>query len=213
MSHLDSCRDVTSRFGVNIILSPVMTDGAVFSGKIVVKKLSNYKDADVFDYDPYWDDESDVGSPFAVDTSSLLDFHDGDDDDMRDDTNGNNDNVNPPINLSVPSSSKQIIETTMTWVDTFMSKMGICPFSTNALRAGLPVGNVHYALAYTSIAEEMYRDYWGEVVRLEGEGEDSIATTLLIAPNYEISNVEAFESFSNTLTNSLTVLKMEDVSN
>jgi len=59
--------------------------------------------------------------------------------------------------------------------------------------------------------EDLYARYWKEVVRVEQEPEKQLSTTLLIAPEFCIDNIELFESFSNTLTQPLTALGIEDL--
>lgn len=41
--------------------------------------------------------------------------------------------------------------------------MGVCPFSVDASRAGLPVGQVRYPVSREATAEAIYREYWREV--------------------------------------------------
>lgn len=41
--------------------------------------------------------------------------------------------------------------------------MGVCPFSVDASRAGLPVGQVRYPVTRETTAEGVYREYWHEV--------------------------------------------------
>ena len=75
--------------------------------------------------------------------------------------------------------------------------------------AGLPMGKVFYTVDRSSAIEEMYARYWKEVVRVEQSSESELSTTLLIAPEFLIDNVEMFENFSTTLTQPLEALKVE----
>ena len=47
------------------------------------------------------------------------------------------------------------------------------------------------------------------VVRVEQSSETELSTTLLIAPEFLIDNVEMFENFSSTLTQPLETLNVE----
>jgi hypothetical protein len=77
--------------------------------------------------------------------------------------------------------------------------------------AGLPMGPVYYAVERCTQVEDMYARYWKEVVRVEQNPEKEISTTLLIAPDFCLDNIELFENFSNTLTQPLTALGVEDL--
>jgi hypothetical protein len=57
----------------------------------------------------------------------------------------------------------------------------------------------------------MYAWYWKEVVRVEPIPEKELSTTLLIAPEFCLDNIELFENFVNTLTQPLTALGVEDL--
>jgi Protein of unknown function (DUF1415) len=57
----------------------------------------------------------------------------------------------------------------------------------------------------------MYTTFWKEVARLEFNDEKAVSTTLLIAPEFCLNNIELFDSFCNTLTQPLTALKIEDL--
>jgi len=61
----------------------------------------------------------------------------------------------------------------------------------------------HYLLS------QMYASYWHQVALLESAPPRSLSTTLLITPNFGLSNAEAFMAFSDTLTNPLESLQLE----
>lgn len=44
-----------------------------------------------------------------------------------------------------------------------ITDMGVCPFSVDASRAGLPIGQVRYPVTRETTAESIYREYWREV--------------------------------------------------
>ena len=92
-----------------------------------------------------------------------------------------------------------------------MSDMGICPFTNGPNQAGLPMGPVYYTIDRCTQMEDLYARYWKEVVRVESSPQEQLSTTLLIAPEFCIDNIELFESFSNTLTQPLTALNLEEL--
>uniref|UniRef100_A0A7S2UK38 Phosphagen kinase C-terminal domain-containing protein n=2 Tax=Attheya septentrionalis TaxID=420275 RepID=A0A7S2UK38_9STRA len=92
-----------------------------------------------------------------------------------------------------------------------MSDMGICPFTSGPDLAGLPMGQVFYTVDRSTKMEDMYARYWKEVVRVEQNNEKDLSTTLLVAPEFCLENVELFENFSTTLTQPLEALGVEDL--
>jgi hypothetical protein len=190
-AHLDSCKDVCDHFGITTTIVPHVEQGNV-KGFTVKSYRNPDKDPDnlEFDYDPFWDDGSDWS-------------HEG-----VDDVDLPEDNL-PEIVNKIPDDDEEIIETTKTWVSKMMSDMGLCPFTKGGEEAGLPIGPVYYAVDRTTSIEEMYARYWQEVVRVEDQPEKALSTTLLIAPEFCIDNVELFESFGGTLTQTLTALGVE----
>jgi hypothetical protein len=145
-------------------------------------------------FQPFWDDGDDIDG-----------LYDGvDDEDMPVDPY-------PAIVNRIPDDDELLVNITKRWVQGMMSDMGICPFSPSAERAGLPVGNVFYCVDRATSMEDMYARYWKEVVRIEQNPEKEISTTLLIAPEFCIDNVELFESFSNTLTQPLAALGVDEL--
>ena len=117
----------------------------------------------------------------------------------------------PEIVNKIPDDDEEITKLSKVWVDKFCSDMGICPFSHGPDLAGLPIGPVYYTVDRSSSMEDMYSRYWQEVVRVEQRDEKDLATTLLIAPEFCMENVEMFENFSTTLTQPLSVLGVEDL--
>jgi hypothetical protein len=118
----------------------------------------------------------------------------------------------PEIVNKVPSDDDVIISLTKNWVGKLMSDMGVCPFTASADQAGLPLGTVFYKVERCTSFEEMYAAYWKEVVRVEQSNERELSTTLLIAPELCLDQLELFESFTNTLTQPLTaLLGLEDL--
>ena len=209
LSHLDYCKDVCDHFGMTTSLVPYVEKSSKKVVGFTAKSFKNPTTINVdgsgdgsddgddefnFEYDPHWDD----GTDFEALYSGI------DDDDLPQDPY-------PEIVNKVPDDDEEIMDITKKWVQSIMSDMGICPFSTSAEQAGLPVGPVHYEVSRASTVEDMYVKYWEEVVRVEQQPEKDLSTTLLITPEFFMDNVELFETFCNTLTQPLTSLKVEDL--
>ena len=202
-AHLDACKDVCDHFGITTTLIPYKQKGRVVG--FTVQSFRNPKttlvpsegenESDIeFEYDPFWDD----GTDFAA-------LYDGiDDEDMVPDPY-------PAIENKIPDNDETIIDITKQWVSSVMSDMGVCPFTQGAEKAGLPLGDVYYAVDRSSGFEDMYERYWKEVTRIEQNPERDISTILLITPEFCMDNLELFESFTNTLTQPLTALGIEDL--
>lgn len=95
----------------------------------------------------------------------------------------------------------EILSTSKRWVDAIVSGAGVCPFSVNADKAGLPVGAVRYAVSRAADAEALYAAYWEEVEQIESKNH---ATTLLVLADQRWSyNLEEFETFGTTLAQAL----------
>lgn len=186
MAHLDQCRDVTDQFGINIVVSPNMVSNK-FDGSILVKKLSDWKPQEEFAYDPMWDDYVEPQSESESESEAP---------------------ASPPPPQALPDNS-EIEAISRDWVGTFMSKMGVCPFSVSASLAGLPVGPVRYEITHSATPESLYASYWGEVCKVEQSSESELSTTLLITPEFLPNDIENFEAFTTTLTSCLEALQIE----
>lgn len=226
INHLNTCKDVCYNFGINCQVLPLLvdidiSDDGTRSYKQVESNQENLGQANVrvvgftvksyaglyvdggadsadaagayeFGDDPFWTDDEEE---WEIDPALLED----DDDEFNDFVH------------TVPDNDEEIMDVTKVWVRKMMSDMGVCPFTSGADMAGLPMGKVFYTLDRTNLVESLYERYWNEVVRLEQSTERDLSTTLLICPNYSIQNIEMFENFSNTLTQPLEPLKLEDL--
>jgi hypothetical protein len=217
LGHLDVCKDVCDDFGVNTILSPY-TETIMGRTTVTGFTVKSYKDRSKlgtlvndgnfeFAPDPMWDDdgewdalEAEIARAAAEDAEEN-DFDTGEEDDEL----GNL----PEIVNKVPDDDDTLIDITKKWVGKMMSDMGVCPFTSGAEMAGLPMGQVYYTVDRCSSMEDMYVSYWKEVERVEVMDEKDLSTTLLIAPEFCLDNVELFENFSNSLTHPLEALEIE----
>lgn len=210
MHHFDVCKDVCDDFGITIHLIPKRDEESGQTLGFTVKSYgdpisSNELDANddtggyKFKNDPMWNDDVEI-----TDYGALFD---DDDDDYGDETTARL----LPLPDDDGVTDETMISVTKNWVDTMMSNMGVCPFTSGPDMAGLPLGKVFYTVDRISRTEHVYRSYWRELVRMESANERELSTTLLILPNYSLNNVELFENIGNTLTQPLEPLGLEDL--
>lgn len=198
MAHLDQCKDVCDVFGITSSLVPFSDK----LGKVVGFTVRSHADPEdrkkeyEFEYDPYWDDGTDYDALYQ----------------NIDDEYGDSPKTKyPAIDNKVPDDDELIIGITKKWVNKMMSDLGICPFTAGPDLAGLPVGNVFYRVDRSNHFEDMYHQYWREVVRLERNNEKDMSTILLITPEFCLDNLELFDSFTTTLTQPLIPLEIENL--
>mmetsp|Transcript_14521 Transcript_14521/g.40373 ORF Transcript_14521/g.40373 Transcript_14521/m.40373 type:complete len:521 (-) Transcript_14521:222-1784(-) len=200
-AHLDACKDVCDFFGISTTLVPYVQNGKVLG--FTVKSFRN-PDKDPnnleFAYDPFWDEADDWD-------------YEGIDAEYEKEEGGENNAAKveyPEIVNKVPDNNEEIEQLSRDWVAKICSDMGVCPFTSGADQAGLPMGPVYYTTDRSSSFEDMYAVYWDEVVRVEQQSEKDLSTTLLITPEFCMDNVELFETWSTTLTQPLSALEIEN---
>jgi len=217
-AHLDACKDVCDFFGITTTLQPFVKDGTIHG--FTVKSFRN-PDTDPnnleFDYDPFWDDDEDEWNYEGIDEATEQDELETAANKTAADVAAGGVAVEkkvvvklPEIVNKIPDNDEEIIQISKDWVAKICSDMGVCPFTSGADMAGLPMGPVYYATDRSTTMEDMYAAYWEEVVRVETQPEDDLSTTLLVAPAFCMDNVEIFENFSTTLTQPLSALGIED---
>ena len=220
-SHLDACKDVCDDFGVNTVLVPHVDPATRAVSGLVVRSYRNPEviDEQSGDYnfapDPFWSEDEDWDS-LAAEIEEIVRYEDDDEAASRvDDGEGGSVDLSgiAPVAAGdlVPADDARITDVTKKWVGRMMADLGICPFTADDSRSGMPVGPVHYCVDRSSRMEDAYADFWREVVRVENAEETELSTTLQIMPEFCMDNVEVFESFSNTLTQSLDALGVEDL--
>jgi len=206
LGHLDTCKDVCDTFGIATTIVPYYrqedgkTAGFTVKSYRNLNSSNNNSDNNDYDleYDPMWDDGTDFDELYA-----------GIDDELEAEAKKK---LNlPEIENKIPDDDDEIIRISKLWVNKICSDMGICPFSKGADLAGLPMGPVYYTVDRSTTFEDMYAAYWSEACRMEQQSQDDLSTTLLIAPEFYIDNVELFETFSTTLTQPLTAMGIEDL--
>ena len=234
INHFDVCKDVCDDFGVNTVLIPYAQGGKVvgFTAKSYRNLDKITEDGDyIFEDDPFWDDDEDwdaldaeiaaiaaaedddesvapvraqgvgeFGEPIA--STKPADFA----------TEAKVDATSlPEIENRIPDDDGEIIAISKAWTQKMMADLGICPFTADAERSGMPMGPVYYAVDRSTTMEDVYEAYWKMVVKVEENDERDLSTTLHIFPEFCMDNIEAFENFSNTLTQPLESLGVEDL--
>ena len=217
-AHLDACKDVCDFFGITTTLQPFVKDGTIHG--FTVKSFRNPgsdPNSMEFEYDPFWDDDEDEWSYEGIDEATEQDELEALANKTAADVAAGGVAAEkkvvvklPEIVNKLPDNDEEIIQISKDWVAKICSDMGVCPFTSGADKAGLPIGPVYYATDRSTTMEDMYAAYWDEVVRVETQPEDDLSTTLLVAPAFCMDNVEIFENFSTTLTQPLSALGIED---
>jgi len=224
-AHLDACKDVCDYFGILTTVQPYFGrdndkgggGGNALKGFTVKSFRSPDHDPDKFefDYDPFWDDGDDWNYE-GIDDEYEAEEREASEADASS-TAGTTTHTTktavvkyPDIANKIPDDDDEIMSKSKNWVAKICSDMGICPFTSGADQAGLPIGPVYYTIDRSTSMEDMYACYWKEVVRVEQQPESDLSTTLLVVPEFCIDNVEIFESFSTTLTQPLSALGVED---
>lgn len=203
-AHLDSCKDVCDFFGISTTLQPFVKDGRVqgFTVKSYRNPGSDSDDME-FDYDPFWD-EADDWDYEGIDAEYEAE-------EAEENPKKSTAVVYPEIVNKIPDKDEEIEQLSKDWVAKICSDMGVCPFTSGANLAGIPMGPIYYTTDRSSSFEDMYAVYWEEVVRVENQSEADLSTTLLIVPEFCMDNVEIFETWSTTLTQPLAALGIEDI--
>jgi hypothetical protein len=220
MGHLDVCKDVCDNFGIHTLLVPKVISAGGFNG-VAGFTVKSYKSDRAYnaneegDYefepDPMWDDEN--FTPM-FDYEALAKEQDEEEGEGGSVANEAMKKKKDLPNLDWTEADKSdgaMIQTTKDWVSRMMSDMALCPFTSGADKAGLPMGPVFYTVDRCSGVEQVYAQYWKEVVRVEQATESELSTTLLILPEFALNNVEAYENVCNTLTQPMETLKMENL--
>lgn len=112
---------------------------------------------------------------------------------------------------SIDISADTAVLATKEWVNNFLGRYRLCPYTNSISRAavglssvGVPVGGVHVRAEYTnpgctahisiyrvSKASELVANFWWEVVLLMNSTQEEWATSLLVFPEYDLE----FEDF------------------
>ena len=235
INHFDVCKDVCDDFGVNTVLIPYAEGGKVvgFTAKSYRNLDKITEDGDyIFEDDPFWDDDEDWDSLDAEIAAIAAAEDDGDQSVAPVRAQGVGEfgepiastkpadfalearvdaTALPDIENRIPADDGEIIAVSKAWTQKMMADLGICPFTADAEKSGMPMGPVYYAVDRSTTMEDVYEAYWKMVVKVEENDERDLSTTLHIFPEFCMDNIEAFENFSNTLTQPLESLGVEDL--
>ena len=222
LEHLESCKDVCERFGAELTVTPLhprfgggghapCAGFAVRSIKSLSSSLSEHRgglspelaakvgmlggDSD--------DDDFELNPELSAKLAAL-----GGDDEDEDGA------IAPVAAADVggggDESDEELLTATRAWSDAVISGMGVCPFSVDADRAGLPLGRVHYPICRARDGEAVYAAFWHEVERLRTARPRELSTTLLITPAFGAARLEGYDEFAGTLTQVLEPLRFEE---
>jgi len=108
------------------------------------------------------------------------------------------------------ATDAEVLAATRAWVEAVIVKMKVCPFSSTADRAGLPAGGVSYPLTHASTGEEIYEQFWEQVLKLARTDERALSTVLLVTPRFALHSPGGFDVFADTLNGALTQLNLEE---
>jgi hypothetical protein len=103
-----------------------------------------------------------------------------------------------------------ILKDSKEWVKAVIADFGICPFTIDPERAGIPMGGVRYTVSRATNIDEAFLRYWEEVEALISSQEKEMATILLIFPEIELfGNFELFEAYCDSLSDALETIDFE----
>lgn len=106
-------------------------------------------------------------------------------------------------------SDEEILAQTKKWVEAVIVKMKVCPFSSTADKAGIPIGGVSYPITHATTGEEVYEEFWNQVLGLRNTDEKSRSTVLLLTPDFMQYAAGGYDVLADTLNSGLTLLGFE----
>ena len=112
--------------------------------------------------------------------------------------------VNARTVFPVENDDAIVLQDTKEWVRKIIADFGVCPFTIDPMRAGIPMGGVRYTVSRAKEPEEAFFRYWEEVEALLRVTEREMSTVLLVFPELELfGNFELFESYCESLGDAL----------
>lgn len=141
-------------------------------------------------------------------------FNHDEDDDWDDDDNiagyDGEQIENEKTVFPIEEDDNVILRDSKEWVRAMIADFGICPFTIDPERAGIPMGGVRYTVSRSKDIDEAFLRYWEEVEALLSSSEKEMATILLIFPEIELfGNFELFEAYCDTLSDALETIDFE----
>ena len=97
-----------------------------------------------------------------------------------------------------------VLADTKEWVRKIIADFGVCPFTMDPGKAGIPMGGVRYTVSRAKSPEEAFLRYWEDVQALLAVTEREIATVLLVFPEIDLfGDYEMFEAYCDSLSDAL----------
>eukprot|EP01039_Chlorochromonas_danica_P010798 gene10798-12000_t len=105
-----------------------------------------------------------------------------------------------------PTESRDdvVIRDSKEWVRAVIANFGVCPFTLDPDRGGIPMGGIRYSLSRATTVEEAFYRFWEEIHLLHMQEERAVSTVLLIFPELSLfGNYELFEAYTECLSDAL----------
>eukprot|EP00607_Mallomonas_marina_P010364 CAMPEP_0182421368 /NCGR_PEP_ID=MMETSP1167-20130531/6732_1 /TAXON_ID=2988 /ORGANISM="Mallomonas Sp, Strain CCMP3275" /LENGTH=528 /DNA_ID=CAMNT_0024598435 /DNA_START=39 /DNA_END=1625 /DNA_ORIENTATION=+ len=97
-----------------------------------------------------------------------------------------------------------LLTDTKEWVRAVIADFGVCPFTMDPQRAGIPMGGVRYTISRTIEPEGAFESFWKEVSYMLSSTEKECSTVLLVFPEIQLfGNYELFEAYCDSLSDAL----------
>ena len=190
MQHISDCSEVCEYLGESMLVAGRHPSSKPGDGEAIAPcpmiVLRSYNAPSLQDYEDVYDGPN----PFAVLPDEAMDFSERGDGRV--------------------ASDEEVIAVTRKWVEAVIVQMKVCPFSSSADRAGLPAGGVSYPLTHASTGEEVYEQFWEQVLQLTATDERELSTVLLLTPRFALHSAGGFDVFADSLNTALTQLRLED---
>ncbi len=117
------------------------------------------------------------------------------------------DTPQPPF--PVEEDDEVVLMDTKRWVNTVMADFGVCPFTIDDNKAGIPMGGVRYTVSRAKTTEEAFLAFWEDTLALLEAPEKEMSTVLLIFPELELfCDTEHFDSYCECLGDALSAGSM-----
>jgi hypothetical protein len=85
----------------------------------------------------------------------------------------------PQLPFPEEGDDEIVLRDTKEWVRTVMADFGVCPFTIDANRAGIPMGGVRYTVSRAKTTEEAFLAFWEDTLALLEAPEKEMSTVLL----------------------------------
>lgn len=104
----------------------------------------------------------------------------------------------------VDVNHEEVLSLSRQWVKRMIAGFGICPFTIDENKAGIPRGGIHYALSDAVTHEQAFRDFWLQTASFLGKENADVSTVLLIYTQPELfASIKEFENFCECLDHAL----------